>query len=156
MQAADCGLLSPDLAAGIRRVKGAKRLGVRVGNWLAADQGRLLLRASTGTDLRTHRNKATLAVLVGCGLRRAEIVTLRVEDVQLREDHWVIADLIGKGGHMRTVRSTTFLGLINVSSFDWRTAKHSNRSHAARATGFLRCCTSAIVSVPEPSRRRTQ
>src|SRR5664279_6443455 len=36
-EAADCGLLSPDLAAGIRRVKGAKRLGMRIGNWLTAD-----------------------------------------------------------------------------------------------------------------------
>src|ERR1035438_7028540 len=33
-EAADCGLLSPELAAGIRRVKGAKKLGVRLGNWL--------------------------------------------------------------------------------------------------------------------------
>lgn len=32
-EASDCGLLSPDLAAGIRRVKGAKRLGVRLGHW---------------------------------------------------------------------------------------------------------------------------
>jgi hypothetical protein len=32
-EAADVGLLSPDLAAGIRRVRGAKRLGVRLGNW---------------------------------------------------------------------------------------------------------------------------
>jgi integrase len=101
-KAADCGLLSPDLAAGIRRVKGAKRLGVRVGNWLSADQGGLLLRVSSGTRLRTRRNQAILAVLVGCGLRRAEVVTLRVEDIQRREDHWVIADLVGKGGHMRT------------------------------------------------------
>jgi integrase len=101
-KAADCGLLSPDLAAGIRRVKGAKRLGVRVGNWLSADQGRLLLRVYSGTRLRTRRNQAILAVLVGCGLRRAEVVTLRVEDIQLREDHWAIADLVGKGGHMRT------------------------------------------------------
>src|SRR5271166_218376 len=38
-EAADCGLLSPDLAAGIRRVKGARRLGVRVVNWLTAEQG---------------------------------------------------------------------------------------------------------------------
>ena len=37
-EASDCGLLSPDLAAGIRRVKGAKRLGVRIGNWLTVDQ----------------------------------------------------------------------------------------------------------------------
>jgi site-specific recombinase XerD len=88
-EAADCGLLSPDLAAGIRRVKGAKRLGVRVGNWLSAEQGRLLLATSAGPDLRTQRNQARLALLIGCGLRRAEIVTLRVEDVQLREDHWI-------------------------------------------------------------------
>ena len=39
-EAADCGLLSADLAAGIRRVKGAKRLGMPVGNWLSAEQGK--------------------------------------------------------------------------------------------------------------------
>jgi hypothetical protein len=33
-EAADTGILSPDLAAGIRRVKGAKKLGMRLGNWL--------------------------------------------------------------------------------------------------------------------------
>ncbi len=36
-EAAVCGLLSADLAAGIRRVKGAKRLGAPVGNWLRAE-----------------------------------------------------------------------------------------------------------------------
>jgi hypothetical protein len=43
-EAADTGLLSPELAAGIRRVKGAKRLGVRIGNWLGVEQARDLLR----------------------------------------------------------------------------------------------------------------
>jgi site-specific recombinase XerD len=42
-EASDCGLLSPDLAAGIRRVKGVRRLGVRVGNWLTAEEGKKLL-----------------------------------------------------------------------------------------------------------------
>jgi hypothetical protein len=42
-EAADAGLLSPDLAAGIRRVKGAKKHGTRVGNWLTVEQGRALL-----------------------------------------------------------------------------------------------------------------
>jgi hypothetical protein len=42
-EASDNGLLNPDLAAGIRRVKGAKRLGMRIGNWLTAGQGRKLL-----------------------------------------------------------------------------------------------------------------
>jgi len=44
-----------------------------------------------------------LAILLGCGLRRAELTALRVEDIQQREEHWVIADLIGKGGHIRTI-----------------------------------------------------
>ena len=44
-----------------------------------------------------------IAVLIGCGLRRAEAAALKFEDVQLREEHWVIADLNGKGGHIRTV-----------------------------------------------------
>src|SRR5262249_39074940 len=41
-EAADAGLLSPELAASIRRVKGVRKLGVRVGNWLTADQARQL------------------------------------------------------------------------------------------------------------------
>ena len=102
-EAADCGLLSADLAAGIRRVKGAKRLGMPVGNWLSAEQGKRLLRTVEVGSLRGKRDYATLAILLGCGLRRAELTALRVEDIQQREEHWVIADLIGKGGHIRTI-----------------------------------------------------
>ena len=102
-EASDCGLLSPDLAAGIRRVKGAKRLGVRVGNWLTAEQGKKLLSVHSGKRLRDLRNHAVLAMLLGCGLRRAELVAVKIDDFELREEHWVLADLIGKGRHMRTV-----------------------------------------------------
>ena len=69
-EAADTGLLSPELAAGIRRVKGAKRLGVRIGNWLTAEQGKTLLRSSCSDTLRGKRDRAILSVLLGCGLRR--------------------------------------------------------------------------------------
>jgi len=44
-----------------------------------------------------------LAMLVGCGLRRGELLAMQVESIQLREDHWVVADLLGKTGHIRTV-----------------------------------------------------
>jgi integrase len=96
------GLLSPDLAAGIRRVKGVRRLGVRVGNWLTAEEGKKLLGAESADILRSRRNRALLSLLIGCGLRRGEVTTLRFEDFQLREGRWVIADLRGKGGHIRT------------------------------------------------------
>jgi integrase len=102
-EAADTGILSPELAAGIRRVKGAKRIGVRLGNWLTAEQGRALLRAPDTLRLKGCRDRAILALLLGCGLRRGEVAALRMEDLQQREDHWVIADLIGKAAHIRTV-----------------------------------------------------
>ena len=102
-EASDTGLLSPDLAAGIRRVKGAKRLGVRIGNWLTVHQSRTLLCESPSDSLRGKRDRAILALLIGCGLRRAELVGLGMEDFQVRKEHWVIADLIGKGKHIRTV-----------------------------------------------------
>jgi site-specific recombinase XerD len=102
-EASDTGLLSPELAAGIRRVKGAKRLGVRIGNWLTVEQSKTLLGGLPSGSLRGKRDRAILALLIGCGLRRAELVGLVTRDFQVREGHWVIADLIGKGRHIRTV-----------------------------------------------------
>jgi site-specific recombinase XerD len=102
-EAADTGLLSPELAAGIGRVRGAKRLGVRIGNWLTVEQSRPLLAEPQENNLRGKRDRAILALLIACGLRRPELVRLGLEDFPLREEHWVIADLIGKGKHIRTV-----------------------------------------------------
>ena len=81
-EAADTGLLSPDLAAGIRRVKGAKKVGIRLGNWLTADQAKALLRATDIEKVRGKRDRAMLAVLLGCGLRRSELVHLSVDHFQ--------------------------------------------------------------------------
>jgi integrase len=102
-EAADCGLLSADLAAGIRRVKGVKKLGVRLGNWLTAEQGHALWQAPDRQCLKGKRNRALLALLLACGLRRHEAVALRLDHLQQREERWVIVDLVGKGGHVRTV-----------------------------------------------------
>lgn len=98
-EAADSGLLSPEHAAEIRRVKGV----CRIGNWLTAEQGKRLLAGADRDSLRGKRNYAILAILIGCGLRRGELLALRVDEIQLREERWVIADLPGKAGHTRTV-----------------------------------------------------
>jgi site-specific recombinase XerD len=102
-EAADCGLLSADLAAGIRRVKGVKNLGVRLGNWLTAEQGYALWQTPDDHRLKGKRDRAMLSLLLACGLRRHEVVALRVADLQKREDHWALVDLVGKAGHVRTV-----------------------------------------------------
>ena len=102
-EAADSGLLSADSAAGIRRVKGVKKLGVRFGNWLTAEQAHALWHAPDHRRLKGKRDRALLALLLACGLRRHEAVALRLDHLQQREDHWAIVDLVGKGGHVRTV-----------------------------------------------------
>src|SRR5205085_12629635 len=98
-EASDCGLLSPDLAAGIRRVKRVKKIGVRLGNWLTPEQSERLWNAPDSQLLKGKRDRALLAVLLACGLRRHEAVGLEFRHVQQREGHCAIVDLKGKAAH---------------------------------------------------------
>jgi len=102
-EAADCGLLSADLAAGIRRVRGMRKIGVRLGNWLSAEESRALWEAPDPNSMKGKRDRALLALLLACGLRRHEAVSLKLRDLERREGRWAIVDLVGKGGHIRTV-----------------------------------------------------
>jgi site-specific recombinase XerD len=80
-----------------------KQLGFRSGNWPNREQARLLLEKSDGERLRNLRDVAMMAILLGCGLRRAEQAARWQEDIQIRQGHWAIVDLVGKGNHVRTV-----------------------------------------------------
>jgi site-specific recombinase XerD len=102
-EASDNGLLAGAIAAAIGRVKGSKRLGVRAGNWLDIRQTEKLLALPNAHTLRGKRDRAILALLVGCGLRRSEVVSLTVKHIQQREGRWAVVDLIGKHGRIRTV-----------------------------------------------------
>jgi site-specific recombinase XerD len=103
MEAADNGLVAPEVAAAISRVKGAKRHGLRAGNWLTLDQTERLLELPSCATQKGRRDRALLALLVGCGLRRQELAGLRIEDIQQRDGRWCVVDLAGKGNRIRTV-----------------------------------------------------
>jgi len=103
VEAIDNGLLDPVLGEGILRIKGVKRQGVKTGNWLDKKQAQAVLRSIDLNTLKGLRDRAILAFGLGAGLRRSEIANLRVENIQMRESRWVILDLIGKGGRIRTV-----------------------------------------------------
>jgi len=63
-----------------------KQLGSRLGNSLTNNHAKLLLQNADGDDLRSLRDLAMVAVLLGCGLRRAELSALQVEDLQIRQE----------------------------------------------------------------------
>jgi integrase len=102
-EAADNGFMPPSVAAAISRVKGAKRVGIRTGQWLTREQAEELISAPNVATNKGKRDRALFAVLIGCGLRRREAAALTVDHIQLRDARWVIVDLIGKGGRVRTV-----------------------------------------------------
>jgi integrase len=129
-EAADAGLLSPELAAGIRRVKVVRRIGVRLGNWLTPEQGRRLLDSAAPSSARQLRDHAMVAMLIGCGLRRAELLALHLEAVQQREEHWVMADLVGKANHVRTVPIPTW---VKAAVDAWTTAAEITHGPVFRA-----------------------
>lgn len=103
LEAADNGSLDPQVANGIRAVKGARREGRRTGNWLTLEEAQTWLRAPDTKTMRGRRDRALLSVLIGCGLRRAEAAGLTFDHVQQRNGRWVLIDLIGKRDKIRSV-----------------------------------------------------
>jgi site-specific recombinase XerD len=106
-----------------------KTLGVRLGNWLTAEQGQALWQAPDHQRLKGKRDRALLALLLACGLRRHEAVALRLDHLQQREEHWAIVDLIGKGGHVRTVPVPDW---VRTELDDWLAAAAIDRGKLFR------------------------
>lgn len=102
-EAAANGLLSHESAAAIVGVKGCRQKGVRSGTWLTLEQAQALLDAPSPDTLRGKRDRALLALLLGCGLRRDELANLGWGQVAQREKRWVIVDIEGKGNRIRSV-----------------------------------------------------
>ncbi len=118
-EASDNGLLHSAIAQGISHVKGVKSEGVRTGNWLTLQQAEALLSLPDAETLRGKRDRALLAVLIGCGLRREEAANLKLEHIQMRDARWVIVDIKGKGNRTRSVPMP---GWCKVAIDEWNAA----------------------------------
>ena len=129
VEAADNGLLAPELAAGIARVKSAKSVGIRVGNWLTLRQSQALLSTPDVATVKGLRDRAILAVLLGCGLRRSEVAALTFAHVQQRDGRWCIVDLVGKHSRVRTVPMPTW---VKVAIDAWTSAAGLADGHIFR------------------------
>lgn len=100
---ADNDIIDHATAQAISRVKGVRKEGKRLGNWLTKEQAQALLQRPNISTIKGARDRAILAVLLGCGLRREECAGLTVSHLQQREGRWVIVDLVGKRSKTRSV-----------------------------------------------------
>src|SRR5580704_3159458 len=129
VEAADNGLLAPELANGITRVKGVASNGVRLGNWLSLKQAQALLNAPDIATTKGLRDRAIIAVLLGCGLRRSEVAALTLKHIQQRDGRWCIVDLVGKHGRVRTVPMPVW---VKVAIDSWTLAAGLVGGHVLR------------------------
>ena len=119
VEAADNGLLAPEIASGITRVKGVASKGVRLGNWLSVAQAQKLLNTPDVSTTKGLRDRAILAVLLGCGLRRSEVAALTLAHIQQRDGRWCIVDVVGKHGRVRTIPMPAW---VKVAQDAWTSA----------------------------------
>jgi site-specific recombinase XerD len=103
-EAGDLGLLDQRAVERAASVKGVREKGTRAGNWLSVAEAQALLDLPDPQTLKGKRDRAVLAVLLFCGLRRSELASLTIKHLQTREGHHIIADLLGKGGRRRTIK----------------------------------------------------
>ena len=102
-EAADNGLFDPEMAAGIARVHGAPNRGSHAGHWLFVHKAEELVELPASNTNKGRRDRVLLGILLSCGLRRDELARVEREQIQQMDGRWVIANLLGKGGRVRTV-----------------------------------------------------
>lgn len=90
-------------AAQILSVKGVKMSGARTGKWLSEAGVRRLLESPPADTLIGKRDRAILAIMLGCGLRRAEVSALTFEHLKTVDGCATISNLVGKGGRVRSI-----------------------------------------------------
>jgi len=103
LEMGDAGLISPQRAQAIKRVKGVKITGQRLGTWLDAEQAQAFLDAPDTDTKKGARDAAILALMLRCMLRRSEVASLTWGHVQEREGHRALVNIRGKHGRIRTV-----------------------------------------------------
>ncbi len=128
-EAEDNALIDSRLANGIRAVKGVPFRGRRTGNWLTKDEAQIWLNAPDLKTLKGIRDRALLAILIGCGLRRAEAAILSFHHIEQREGRWAIIDIVGKRDKMRTVPMPSW---AKAAVDSWKTVAHLDEGFVFR------------------------
>ena len=126
-EAADMNVWPFEVPTAFSRVKKIAVRGTRSGNWLTMEQAQRLMNEPDISTRSGLRDRALLSILLGCGLRRSEAVTLTVEHFQQRNNAWVLANILGKRNKIQTVVIPTWT----------KKAVDAYLTELAISTGFL-------------------
>ncbi len=99
------------------------------GDALSVRQAQTLLNTPDVSTKKGLRDRAMLAVLLGCGLRRSEVAALTFKHIQQRDGRWCIVDLVGKHGRVRTIPMPTW---VKVAIDAWTEAAEVSEGHVLR------------------------
>lgn len=102
-EAAEHGWVDDGMAAAVDRIPCQRRLGSHAGNWLDVPEMHRLLALPDTSTVGGRRDSAVLHLLYAGGLRRSEVVSIRIRHLARREGRLCLVDLEGKGKRVRTV-----------------------------------------------------
>lgn len=97
------GLITREELDQITSISPGKQYRTRQGLWLTLEQVREFIALPDRGTWWGRRDAAIIAVMVGCGLRRAEMATLKWSNYQSREKRMCFVDFVGKGNKLRTI-----------------------------------------------------
>lgn len=115
-QAAANGWIPYPAAIGIEGLPSKRLRGARGGHWLTLEQAQKLLAAPDGSTLPGKRDRAVLALLLGCGLRRDELARLNIAQLQSSAGRSVLSNLMGKGHRIRSIGIPQW---VHAIVWDW-------------------------------------
>ena len=133
-EAAELGLLDDRAAERVASVSGVAEKGARAGNWLSTAEAQALLDSPDRKTIKGKRDRALLGLMLFCGLRRSELAALTIGHLQIREGHNVIADLIGKGGRVRTIKLPV---QVKRAIDEWLDASRRDRTSLQAKTALV-------------------
>lgn len=91
------------------------------GRAISPEESSSLIRSLNKNSLRTIRNRAIFFLMLGCGLRRAEVCDLKLKQVSIKNKS---AKIIGKGNKERTIYFPT--AVLEVLK-NWLDARSLNK-----------------------------
>lgn len=117
------GHISVEVYQAVKNVPNIKVQGRKYGRRLNLETAKELINTPDKTTLLGKRDRVVLGLLLGCGLRRSEVVKVTWDQLYFTGTTWIIRDLVGKHNRTRSVAIPDWvIRLLNEYVPNWQYA----------------------------------